>query len=137
MIAKLTHTFIYVLDQDEALQFYTEKLGFNVIANIPLGPNKRWLTVAPPGDSGIEIVLMKASVGPFFTDESADSINSVVSKGQLGWCVFSCPNIYATYEELIKKGVEFIHPPTETPSGISANFRDNSGNWFSLQQDGE
>jgi catechol 2,3-dioxygenase-like lactoylglutathione lyase family enzyme len=134
MITKLTHTFVYVLNQEEALKFYTEILGFELIANVPLGPDKRWITVSPPGKSNIEIVLMKASVGPFFTKETAAEVNKLVSKGILGWCVFECPDIYAAYEELKSKGVEFISPPAETPSGVSANFKDNSGNWFSLTQ---
>ena len=134
MITKLSHTFIYVLDQDEALAFYTEILGFELVANIPLGPDKKWLSVSPPNQPELEIVLMKAMKGPFFTDEMAMEINQLVSKGILGWCVFECTDIYATYEELSGKGVVFIDPPTKTPSGISANFKDNSGNWFSLTQ---
>jgi predicted enzyme related to lactoylglutathione lyase len=77
---------------------------------------------------------MKASEGPFFTKETAAEVNQLINKGILGWCVFECIDIYATYEELKSKGVEFIDPPTETPSGVSANFKDNSGNWFSLIQ---
>lgn len=134
MITKLSHTFIYVLNQDEALKFYTEILGFDLVSNIPLGPDKKWLSVSPPGQPELEIVLMKAMKGPFFNDEMAKEINQLVAKGILGWCVFESKDIYATYEELLSKGVEFIDPPTETPSGISANFKDNSGNWFSLKQ---
>lgn len=134
MITKLSHTFIYVLDQDKALSFYTEILGFDLVVNIPLGPDKKWISVSPPNQPELEIVLMKAMKGPFFTGEMAMEINQLVSKGILGWCVFECADIYATYEELLDKGVEFLDPPTETPSGISANFRDNSGNWFSLTQ---
>ena len=134
MITKLTHTFIYVLDQDEALQFYTEKLGFVLKANIPLGPDKKWLTVTAPQQPDLEIVLMKAQEGPFFDQKTAQKVNDIVEGGILGWCVFECTDIYATYEELTSKGVEFKDPPTETPAGISANFKDNSGNWFSLSQ---
>ena len=134
MISKLTHTFIYVLDQEEALQFYTAKLGFNLIANIPLGPKKKWITVSPPNQPELEIVLMKATEGPFFSTATAAKVNEVVAEGILGWCVFECNDIYATYEELTQKGVKFMNPPTETPSGLSANFRDNAGNWFSLKQ---
>ena len=134
MITKLTHTFIYVNDQEAALEFYTQKLGFDLKANIPLGPTKKWISVAPPNQRDIEIVLMKASEGPFFDRKSADQVNQLVSAGILGWCVFECTDIYATYEELSANGVEFKDPPTETPAGISANFKDNSGNWFSLKQ---
>jgi catechol 2,3-dioxygenase-like lactoylglutathione lyase family enzyme len=134
MITKLSHTFIYVLDQEEALTFYNEILGFDLVANVPLGPDKKWISVSPPDQPELEIVLMKAMKGLFFTDETAMEINQLISKGTLGWCVFECKDIYATYEELLGKGVEFIDPPTETPAGISANFKDNSGNWFSLTQ---
>ncbi len=134
MISKLTHSFIYVLDQEEALIFYTEKLGFELKANFPLGPGKKWITVSPPDQPQIELVLMKAMEGPFFNTATAAEVNQLVAKGILGWCVFECKNIYATYEELTSNGVEFINPPTETPAGLSANFKDNSGNWFSLKQ---
>ncbi|MCB0695726.1 MAG: VOC family protein [Chitinophagaceae bacterium] len=134
MISKLTHTFIYVSDQDESVTFYTEILGFELKANIPLGPDKKWVTVSPPANKDLEIVLMKASEGPFYTREMAEEINQMVSNGTLGWCVFECKDIYATYEELKRKGVIFKAPPMETPSGVSASFKDNSGNWFSLNQ---
>ena len=134
MITKVSHSFIYVLNQEEALNFYTEILGFRLVANIPLGPGKRWLSVSPPNQPELEIVLMKAMEGPFFSKEAAKEVNKLVSNGTFGWCVFECKDIYATYEELSRKGVTFVDPPTETPSGVSANFRDNSGNWFSLKQ---
>jgi predicted enzyme related to lactoylglutathione lyase len=135
MITNLTHTFVYVLDQDKALKFYTEVLGFELRANIPLGPGKKWISVAPAKQKNPEIVLMKAIEGPFFTKDTAEEVNQLVRKGILGWCVFQCTDIYATYEELKSKGVEFPDPPAETPAGISANFKDNSGNWFSLTQE--
>ncbi|HMC01903.1 MAG TPA: VOC family protein, partial [Flavobacteriaceae bacterium] len=94
MITNLTHTFIYVLNQDEALKFYTEVLGFNLKANFPLGPDKKWISVTPPQQSNLEIVLMKATEGPFFTKDTADEVNQLVSKGILGWCVFQCTDIY-------------------------------------------
>jgi predicted enzyme related to lactoylglutathione lyase len=134
MITRLSHTFIYVLDQEEALLFYTQKLEFDLVLNIPLSPGKRWITVSPPNQPELQIVLMKATKGPFFTDETATEVNQLVARGIMGWCVFECKDIYATYEGLLDKGVEFIDPPAETPSGISANFKDNSGNWFSLTQ---
>ena len=100
MINKLTHSFIYVLNQDEALTFYTEKLGFELKANFPLGPGKKWITVSPSNQPDIELVLMKAMEGPFFNAATAAEVNQLVAKGILGWCVFECTDIYATYEEL-------------------------------------
>ena len=70
MITNLTHTFIYVLNQDESLKFYTEVLGFDLKANFPLGPDKKWISVTPPKQSNLEIVLMKATEGPFFTKKN-------------------------------------------------------------------
>ena len=122
------------LIRNEALKFYTKVLGFDLKANFPLGPDKKWITVSPPKQSSLEIVLMKATEGPFFTKDTAEEVNQFVGKGILGWCVFQCTDIYATYEELKSKGVEFLNPPMETPAGTSANFIDNSGNWFSLTQ---
>ena len=68
MITNLTHTFIYVLDQDKALKFYTETLGFDLKANFPLGPDKKWISVSPPTSVGVKLIVAtpdgKDPVGP-------------------------------------------------------------------------
>ena len=134
MISKMSHATIYVMDQDQALEFYRDKLGFQVITDATMDGGFRWLTVAPKAQPGFEIVLMEPKVGFMFEEEAANQLRSLITNGKLGAGVFSTPNCQATYEELSAKGVEFLSPPAERPYGIEAIFKDNSGNWFSLTQ---
>ena len=99
-----------------------------------MGPNARWLTVTPPDQPELEITLFPLNVGKMFTEETVKSLRELVSKGTFGPGIFSCKDIYATYEELKAKGVEFIKPPTQEFYGSEALFKDDSGNFFSLQQ---
>jgi catechol 2,3-dioxygenase-like lactoylglutathione lyase family enzyme len=132
MIQRLSHTCLYVLDQNRAKRFYTEKLGFEVRTDVTMG-DFRWLTVSPSGDPD-EIVLMAIGSGPE-KDEAADAaIRTLVSKGKLSGGVFETANCRQTYEQLSAKGVEFMGPPQERPYGLEAMFKDDSGNWFSLVQ---
>ena len=133
MITKMSHVSIYVLNQDSALDFYTNKLGFKVVTDVPMGKDTRWLTVSPPEQPEIEIVLFPITVGKMFPKETADTMTELIKKGTFGCGVFECNDIYATYEELKAKGVEFMKPPKEEFYGTEALFKDDSGNWFSLQ----
>jgi catechol 2,3-dioxygenase-like lactoylglutathione lyase family enzyme len=134
MISKMSHATVYVLDQDQALEFYRDKLGFKVINDVTMEGGFRWLTVAPSDQSGFEIVLMDIKPGFMFEEEAANSLRALIEGGKLGAGVFNTPNCQATYEELSARGVEFLSPPAERPYGIEALFKDNSGNWFSLTQ---
>jgi catechol 2,3-dioxygenase-like lactoylglutathione lyase family enzyme len=133
MITKFSHITLYVLNQDSALDFYTNKLGFKVVTDVPMGPDSRWLTVSPPEQPDIEIVLFPITVGKMFPKETANTIIEMIKKGTFGCGVFECTDIYATYEELKAKGVEFMKAPKEEFYGTEALFKDDSGNWFSLQ----
>lgn len=133
MITKLSHLTIYVLNQDSALDFYTNKLGFKVVTDVPMGPDSRWLTVSPPEQPDIEMVLFPIIIGKMFPKETANTITELIKKGTFGCGVFECNDIYATYEELKAKGVEFMKAPKEEFYGTEALFKDDSGNWFSLQ----
>lgn len=134
MITKLSHSTIYVLNQDEAYDFYVNKLGFEVRTDAPMGPGARWLTVSPKDQPELEIILMPISEDFMFDGDTAKKMRELVSAGKLGSGVFECNDIYATYEELKAKGVEFSKAPKEEFYGIEAVFKDNSGNWFSLGQ---
>ncbi len=134
MIAKLSHASIYVLDQESAYDFYVNKLGFKVHTDAPMGPDMRWLTVTPPEQPDLEITLMPIKAGMMYDQETADALATLVKKGTFGFGVFECKDIYATYEELKAKGVEFKKEPTKEFYGIEALFKDDSGNWFSLGQ---
>lgn len=134
MIAKLSHASIYVLDQESAYDFYVNKLGFKVHTDAPMGPDMRWLTVTPPEQPDLEITLMPIKAGMMYDQETADALATLVKKGTFGFGVFECKDIYATYEELKAKGVEFKKEPTKEFYGVEALFKDDSGNWFSLGQ---
>jgi catechol 2,3-dioxygenase-like lactoylglutathione lyase family enzyme len=134
MISKMSHVSIYVLSQDSAYDFYVNKLGFKVHTDAPMGPGMRWLTVTPPDQPELEITLMPVAEGMNFTKDSAAAMKELVKKGTFGFGVFECKDIYATFEELKAKGVEFTKEPKQEFYGIEALFRDDSGNWFSLGQ---
>ena len=137
MITKLSHACVFVLDQDSAYDFYVNKLGFEVRTDAPMGPGARWLTVGPKEQKDIEISLMAVSEGMMFKKESAEQMRNLVKNGTFGFGVFQCNDIYATYEELKAKGVEFKKAPTKEFYGIEALFKDDSGNWWSLGQRSE
>ena len=134
MISRMSHVSVYVLNQDSAYEFYVNKLGFKVHTDAPMGKDMRWLTVTPPEQPELEITLMPITEGMMFTKESAATMKELVRKGTFGFGVFECKDIYATYEELKAKGVEFTKEPKKEFYGVEALFKDDSGNWFSLGQ---
>lgn len=134
MITKLSHASIYVLDQEDAYDFYVNKLGFKVNTDAQMGPDARWLTLNAPNQPGLEITLIAVKEGMMWNAETASKMKDLVLNGAFGFGVFETKDIYATYEELKAKGVEFSKPPTEEFYAIEAIFKDNSGNWFSLTQ---
>ena len=125
MFKALTHTFIYVLDQDEALDFYVGKLGLEVSTDADLG-FMRWLTVTVPGKPESEIVLAMPEMGN--DEETAAEIRALIAKGGGSGLIFSVDDCRATYEELVARGVEFTQPPTEHFYGIDCGLRDPFGN---------
>jgi catechol 2,3-dioxygenase-like lactoylglutathione lyase family enzyme len=134
MIKKLSHATIYVTNQDEAYDFYINKLGFEVRTDARMDGGFRWLTVGPKSQPDIEIVLMEPKPGFMFEEETVNQLRSLIEKGVMGAGVFEADDCHATYAELKKRGVEFMSPPEEKFYGIEAIFKDNSGNWFSLTQ---
>jgi catechol 2,3-dioxygenase-like lactoylglutathione lyase family enzyme len=137
MIRRMSHATVFVDNQDEALKFYRDKLGFEVRTDAKVSDEFRWLTVGPKGQPDFEIVLMEPKPGMLMDEETANQLRSIMAKGVLGAGVFNTENCRATYEELKGRGVEFVSEPAERPYGIEAVFKDNSGNWFSLTQHAE
>ena len=132
MIQRLSHVTVWVLNQDEAYDFYINKLGFNVHTDAKMDNGFRWLTVSPKGQPDLEIVLMPTDPGPMMDQETSDTLRTLIRKGKLGSGVFATADCRKTYEELKAKGVEFTQPPTDRFYGVEALMKDNSGNWFSL-----
>jgi uncharacterized glyoxalase superfamily protein PhnB len=133
---KISTTQLWVHDQDEALAFYTEKLGFEVRGDVTLPEmgNFRWLTVAPPGQKEIEVVLMAIPGAPVMDEATADQVRELMGKGFAGTVFLTTDDVYASYEELKSRGVEFTETPEDRPYGIDSGFRDPSGNNFRLTQ---
>jgi catechol 2,3-dioxygenase-like lactoylglutathione lyase family enzyme len=127
---------LWVHDQDEALKFYTDKVGLEVRSDVTVAEmgNFRWLTVGTPGQEDFEIVLMAIPGPPMFDANTAEEIRSLMAKGFAGTVFLVTDNCQASYEELKGRGVEFIDTPEERPYGIDASFRDPSGNNIRLTE---
>jgi catechol 2,3-dioxygenase-like lactoylglutathione lyase family enzyme len=133
MISKMTHVSIYVLDQNRAIDFYKNKLGFNIKTDAAMPDGDRWITVCPPDQPDLEIILSPISRG-LYSEETVKALRELVEKGVFGLGLFTCDDIFATYEEMKAKGVEFTKEPKKEFYGTEAIFKDDSGNWFSLAQ---
>lgn len=133
MIEQLSNLAIYVLDQDEALVFYRDKLGFEVRNDVRMG-NFRWLTVSPKPQPSLEMALMPVDGIPNVPAETAAKLRELVRAGTFRVGVFETSDCRGTYEELKARGVEFAAPPEERFYGIETIVIDNSGNRFSLVQ---
>jgi uncharacterized glyoxalase superfamily protein PhnB len=133
---KIGSTQVWVHDQDEALAFYTDKLGMEVRSDVtvPELGDFRWLTVSPPGQDDIAITLMAIPGPPVMDSATADQVRDLMAKGFAGTVFFTTEDCRASYEELKARGVEFTEPPEERPYGIDAGFRDPSGNAFRLTE---
>jgi catechol 2,3-dioxygenase-like lactoylglutathione lyase family enzyme len=127
---------LWVHDQDEALAFYTKKLGMEVRsdATLPEMGDFRWLTVGPAGQPDIAIVLMLIPGPPIMDQETAEQVRGLMAKGFAGTVFLTTDDVQASYEELKGRGVEFVEQPEERPYGIDSSFRDPSGNHLRLTQ---
>jgi catechol 2,3-dioxygenase-like lactoylglutathione lyase family enzyme len=136
MLKQLTNAQVWVHDQDEALDFSTEKLGLELREDVtvPELGNFRWLSVGVPGQPDIAITLMAIPGPPVFDAETQDAIKTLVAKGVATGLFFATDDVQATYEELKDRGVEFQQEPTEQPYGVDAGFRDPSGNQMRVAQ---
>jgi catechol 2,3-dioxygenase-like lactoylglutathione lyase family enzyme len=134
MITRLSHATVFVLDQEEALRFYRDKLGFEVRNDMKMDNGFRWLTVGPKTQPDLEIILMGVAESPMLSAEKAAMLRQLIQSGAIGPGVLEVDDCHKTYEELKAKGVQFMGPPAERFYGIEALMKDNSGNWFSMCQ---
>ena len=132
---KIANAQLWVHDQDEALAFYTEKVGMEVRADVtvPELGNFRWLTVGWPGQD-VSIVLMAIPGPPVMDAETGEQVRSLMAKGFAGTIFLTTDDVYASYEQLKGRGVDFSEQPEERPYGIDSAFRDPSGNSVRLTQ---
>ncbi len=136
MLKQLTYVNVWVHDQDEALAFYTEKLGMELRddVTVPEMGNFRWLSVGLPGQPGAALALMAIPGPPVFDADTRDQVKALMAKGAAGGLFFSTEDCQASYDELKGRGVEFQEEPAERPYGIDAGFRDPSGNQIRMVQ---
>jgi catechol 2,3-dioxygenase-like lactoylglutathione lyase family enzyme len=143
MITKLSHLSIFVLNIDDAYEFYVNKLGFKVHTDAPMQNGYRWLTITAPATPEMEIILMpilheamkKTEQFPDGIDEEVqNAFRVILEKGMMGAGVMYTSDCRATYEELKSKGVKFRGEPKEQFYGIEAVMFDGCGNWFSITQ---
>jgi catechol 2,3-dioxygenase-like lactoylglutathione lyase family enzyme len=133
---KISFAGVWVHDQDEALAFYTGKLGWELRADVTLPElgGYRWLTVGPPDQPDVSVLLNAIPAPPVIDAATADQIRSLMGKGWAGNVLLTTDDAQASYEELKARGVEFAEAPEERPYGIDCAFRDPSGNQFRLTQ---
>jgi catechol 2,3-dioxygenase-like lactoylglutathione lyase family enzyme len=133
---RIANAQVWVHDQDEALEFYTKKLGMEVRSDVSLPEmgDFRWLTVGPADQPDFAIVLMEIPGPPVMDDATAKQVRDLMGKGFAGTVFLTTDNCQKSYEELKGRGVEFTETPEARPYGIDAGFRDPSGNSFRLTQ---
>jgi uncharacterized glyoxalase superfamily protein PhnB len=133
---KIANAQLWVHDQDEALAFYTEKVGFEtrVDVTVPELGNFRWLTVGPAGQPEVAIVLMAIPGQPVMDSETAEQVRALMAKGFAGTIFLTTDDCQSSYEELKGRGVDFVEEPEQRPYGIDSAFRDPSGNYIRVTQ---
>jgi uncharacterized glyoxalase superfamily protein PhnB len=133
---KIANAQLWVHDQDEALAFYTEKLGFEVRSDVTLPEmgDFRWLTVSPPGQEDVAIVLMAIPGPPMMDEPTTRQVEELMAKGFAGAVFLTTDDCRGEFERLKARGIEFTEEPEERPYGIDCGFRDPSGNSFRLTE---
>jgi predicted enzyme related to lactoylglutathione lyase len=133
---KISNAQLWVQDQEEALKFWTEMVGFEVRTDVtmPEMGDFRWLTVSPPGQEDVSIVLMAVPGEPMIDPATQEQIRDLAAKGFAGTVFLTTDDCRADYERLVASGIEFTEAPEERPYGIDAGFRDPSGNAIRLTQ---
>jgi|SRR4051812_20409455 len=133
---RIANAQLWVHDQDEALAFYTQKMGWEVRSDVtvPELGNFRWLAVGPAGQEDFSVVLMAIPGAPVMEPDTADQVRDLMGKGFAGTVFLTTEDVRADYEDLKARGVEFTEPPEERPYGIDCGLRDPSGNSMRLTQ---
>ncbi len=133
---RIASTQLWVHDQDEALEFWTRKVGWQVTSDVtvPELGNFRWLAVSPPDQPDVSLVLMAIPGPPVMDRATGDQVRALMGRGYAGTLFLTTEDCQAAYEELRGRGVEFSEAPSERPYGLDAAFHDPSGNSIRLAQ---
>ena len=136
MTVTIAHVNVWVHDQDEALDFYTRKLGFEVRADVTLAElgDFRWLAVGPVGQPEVSLVLMAVPGAPVFQEDTREMLVELMGRGALGAIFFTTDDCRETIEQFRERGVDITEEPSERPYGVDAGFRDPSGNQMRVAQ---
>jgi uncharacterized glyoxalase superfamily protein PhnB len=132
---KIAYTHLWVHDQEVALKFWTEKVGMEVREDVSFPEemgNFRWVTVGPPGQEDVGIVLMAVPGEPVMEESTRKQVQDLTAKGFAGTVFLTTDDCQKSYEELTARGVEFTEPPNQMPYGIDTGFGDPSGNSIRL-----
>ena len=133
MIRKLSHSTLFVLDQQKAYDVYVHKFGFRVNTDFKMDDGTRWLTLNPPGQPDLEIILAEAK-SPMVDADLIPHLKALLERNAMGGGVWETDDCQATFNDLKAKGVTFTKEPTKEFYGTEALFHDGCGNWFSLTQ---
>ncbi len=133
MNATISHVNLFVRDQKKAYEIYVNKLGFKVNTDVTMDNGMRWLTVSPPESPEIEILLAEPC-SPMMKEDMVAHIRAVLDADAMPGGVWNTTDCQKAYDEMSRKGIEFLKKPTKEFYGIEALFRDGCGNWFSLTQ---
>lgn len=133
---QLATTQVWVRDQDEAVSFWTDKVGFEITEDVTVAElgNFRWVTVAPKGQGGTAIVLMAVPGPPVMDEVTKAQVEDLMAKGFATAVFFTTDDALATYRELVEAGVDVVGEPTPQPYGLDFSFRDPSGNHYRVAQ---
>jgi catechol 2,3-dioxygenase-like lactoylglutathione lyase family enzyme len=136
MLKTLTHVGVWVHDQDEALEFYTKKLGMEIRDDVSLPElgGFRWLTVGPVGQPDVAVTLNEVPGPPMLDESTAEQVRTLMAKGATGGLFFSTDDCQATFEDLKNRGVDIVQEPTKQPYGVDMGIRDPSGNQIRIVQ---
>jgi predicted enzyme related to lactoylglutathione lyase len=134
-MTRIANAQFWVHNQDEALEFYTKVLGWEVRADVTMEAwNFRWLCVGPVGQNDVGLVLMPVPGPPMLDSADSAQLAQLVAKGAGGTLFLETDDCQASYDELTKRGITFNDPPTRQAYGIDTSFRDPSGNNIRLTQ---
>lgn len=133
---RLSTTQVWVRDQDEAVSFWTDKVGFEIKEDVTIAElgNFRWVTVGPKGDAGTAIVLMAVPGQPVMDEATKAQVESVMAKGFATGLFFTTDDAQEVYDRLSAAGVDVVDKPTEQVYGLDFGFRDPSGNHYRVAQ---
>ena len=135
MLLRINHTFIYVIDLARAIEFYTQKLGFNIASDV-IFEKQRWVTISLPNQHELQVMLITVEKGLIFKSHQVKTMQEMIRQGVFSFAVFECTDLKATYEELKSKGVKFLMEPSNEGfmNQYEAAILDDSGNWFRLTE---